>query len=285
MAVRSCFKIKIQFLFLLIWIQIPNLFCQTILSPQKFNLQKFDTIKERFNPPDGFKRLKIDSSSFSAWLRNLPLLPKGEPAKDYRGRIKVRSTDTTLAAVAAVKIAGRKLDQCMDILIRFRAEYLWMTNRKDEIYFPLPDGFILAWKSWRQGQRPHFAGLHFFLKPAAGIDSSKANFEKYLRTLFEYSSTQTFYYYYESVDPLQLQIGDFVVKKGKRGHAVMIIDLAEDGNGKRIALIGQGDTPACRFYLLNYKKDNPWFPVEPSVKKLPLPIKKIMTWNGLRRFP
>ena len=81
-----------------------------------------------------------------------------------------------------------------------------------------------------------------------------------------------------------MQIGDFIVKKGTKGHVVIIVDLARNKEGNLIALIGQGDTPACQFYLLNYKKDNPWFPINTTNEVLPLPIKKEMRWEGLRRF-
>ena len=64
----------------------------------------------------------------------------------------------------------------------------------------------------------------------------------------------------------------------------MIVDLARDKDGKLVALIGQGDTPACQFYLLNFKKGNPWFPIDIKKEILPLPIKKEMRWKGLRRF-
>ena len=64
----------------------------------------------------------------------------------------------------------------------------------------------------------------------------------------------------------------------------MIVDMAKNTNGDLIALIGQGDTPACEFYLLNYKKENPWFPIDFDVEVLPLPIRKKMSWDGLRRF-
>ncbi len=187
--------------------------------------------------------------------------------------------------MAAYNIRGRKLEQCMDILVRFRAEYLWLSGRREAIHFPLPEGSDFRWKDWAQGWRPAFRGAHFKMEKTAGTDSSYANFLKYMNLLFEYSGSQAFYHYYEALDPASVKPGDFVVKKGKKGHAVLIVDMAVDSVGNRVALIGQGDTPACQFYLLNYKKGNPWFPIEINQKSLPLPIKKKMYWQGLRRFP
>jgi len=254
------------------------------VNPADLKQERLQTISERFAPPEGFKRIPVKAASFSAWLRNLPLLPEDSPVKDYRNRVWKSSADTTVAAVASIDIKGRKLDQCMDILIRFYAEFLWRANRQTEISFPLPDGLMISWQEWEQGLRPQFKGAHFYLEKKAEPDVTSKNFQLYLNTIYEYSSTQVFYHYYRDINPEQLESGDFIVKKGNKGHAVMIVDLAEDKGGNKVALIGQGDTPACQFYLLNYKKGNPWFPLDFKNDILPLPIKKTMFWSGLRKF-
>jgi len=254
------------------------------LEPETFHLEKFETIEERFKSPEGFQRIKVDSNNFAAWLRQVPLLPKNSAVKDYRNRIFKKSDDSTVATVVAYNIKGRNLDQCMDILQRLWTEFLIAENRSSEIQFPLPDGLVLSWNDWAKGNRPKFRGLNFFLEKIAAPDSSARNFKKYLNTIFEYSGTQTFYHHYANIPAHDLRIGDFIVKKGYKGHAVIFLDLVEDANGNKRALIGQGDTPACQLYLLSYKKDDSWFPIDVSTHVLPLPIKKKMSWDGLRRF-
>ncbi|MEJ2053170.1 MAG: DUF4846 domain-containing protein [Calditrichaceae bacterium] len=272
------------FLFLLLFAHFIT--AQTcFLNPTDLSIEKFDTILERIYLPDGYERVPADSGSFGYWIRRMPLLPEKSAVKDYKNRIFKESKDTTIAAVIAYNIKGRNLDQCMDILMRLYAEYLISMNRKDEIRYPLPDGLMLGWAEWKSGMRPKFRGVHFYLEKIAEPDSADRNFNRYLNTIFEYSGTQAFYHYYKDINPDSLQIGDFIVKKGRKGHAVMIVDLARDNEGNLIALIGQGDTPACQFYLLNYKKENPWFPLETGIDVLPMPIKKKMRWKGLRRFP
>lgn len=248
------------------------------------NDQPYQILSERFPPPQGFNRVAVDSGSFGAWLRQLPLLPENAPVKDYRNRIVKKAGDSTVAAVVAYDIRGRNLEQCMDILLRLWAEYLSRHGRQEAIQFPLPDGLMLSWTDWSSGKRPHFQGLNFYLQKNAAPDSSFRNFQRYLNTIFEYSGTQTFYHHYARIPAEAVQIGDFIVKKGRDGHAVIILDLVEDAAGNRRALIGQGDTPACQLYLLLYKEDDPWFPVDISESVLPLPIKKKMRWEGLRRL-
>ena len=257
---------------------------ELFLSPPDSASASFQTIERRFPAPEGFKRMPAAENSFAAWLRRVPLLPPGQPVHDYRHHVFKQANDTTVAAVTAYNIRGRKLEQCMDIILRWRAEYLWQNGRQKDIRFPLPEGTDFSWSDWLQGLRPRFRGARFHLYKGAKPDSSYNNLLRYLNTLFEYSGTQAFYHYYRKVDPASVQPGDFVVKKGKKGHAVLIVDMAQDSLGNKIALIGQGDTPACQFYLMHYKKNNPWFPLNAAQKCLPLPIKKKMYWEGLRRF-
>ena len=269
---------------ILLFISISAYGQSCFLDPSDLNIEKFDTIIERISPPTGFKRVPVDSNSFGFWLRQMPLLAENSHVKDYKNRIFKKSSDSTVAAVVAYNIKGRNLEQCMDILLGLWAAYLIEKGWQGEIKFPLPDGLMLSWSDWAKGIRPKFKGAHFYLDKNTKPDSSDRNFRRYLNTIFEYSSSQTFYHYYKTIDPTDLRVGDFIVKKGDKGHAVIIIDLARDENGNLVALIGQGDTPACQFYLLNYKKGNPWFPVEISTDVLPLSIKKEIHWDGLRRF-
>jgi hypothetical protein len=249
---------------------VVNLFSQTIGS---------------IPPPPGFERFTVDGNSFAQWLRQLHIKPVPSPVLDYRGRIHKKSSDSTIAAVIDLDVSGERMQQCMDILVRLRAEYLWHHQSSDQISFPLPGGYSLDWTAWLQGYRPQFKGIQMTLRKTNIPDSSRKNFESYLHTLFAESHTQQFYHAYPAIEQNQIKPGDFIVKKGSKSHAILIVDLAVDTNGSIVALIGHGDTPACEFHLLNYKETNPWFPLEKSQKIVPLPIRRKMSWDGLRRFP
>ena len=169
-----------------------------------------------------------------------------------REYIKKSAKDTTVAAVVNYSIKGKKLEQCMDIIQRLWAEYLWSQHRSNKICFYLPGGFLLKWKDWQEGFRPLYHGIKVNLIKKMKPDSSRKNFEEYLWEIFYRSNTQTAYFAYPKVELENVQIGDLIVKKGKRGHAVFILDLAIDNSGNKIVLVGHGDTPACQFFLLNY---------------------------------
>jgi len=254
------------------------------ISPETYNLRVYPTIEKAFSVPAGYKRTGVKQNSFAAYIRNLPVLKDSIDVLDFRKRIWKKSEDSTLAAVVPVNILGQRLWQCMDILIRFHIDYLFK-NRSAWINYPLPDGTMLSWYEWKDGIRPVFRGMHFSKLLKAKKDDSHSNFNKYLNTIFEYSGTQSFWHYYPDIDLKDIQPADFIVKKGRNGHAVLIVDIAENQSGEKVALIGQGDTPACQFYLLKQSDGNPWFPIDPKSAAPALPIKKKMQWEGLRRFP
>ena len=242
------------------------------------------TILSQFNPPKGYKRISYKNHTFADWIRNILLKPLNSDVLDFRGNVFKSKDDTTVAAVIEWKIKGRRLDQCMDILVKFYSEYLWEKDEPENLSLPLPGKQSLKWSDWQQGYRPKFRGTHFDLIKSEKYNSSKYNYNKYLNLVFAESHTQQFYIAYPVIERQNVQVGDFIVKKGVKGHAIMIVDLAKDNRGNLIALIGQGDTPACEFYLLNYNKDDPWIPLDFSKEIIPLPINKKMTWDGLRRF-
>ena len=242
------------------------------------------TIKDIPLPDSSYTRKAVEKGSFGEWLRERKLRPVGSDVMDYSGKIHKKAGDTTIAYVMNMNVLGRRLEQCIDILVRLYAKYSWDSMQKHNIIFPLPGGFWLEWLSWQGGFRPVFRGTKVNLIKSQLKDTSFANLEAYLRTIYLKSHTQQFYYNYKSIDLYEINIGDFVVKKGTRSHAILILDLAKDDSGNLYALIGHGDTPACEFHLLNYHKNNAWFPISKKQNIIPLPLRRKMSWDGLRRF-
>ena len=242
------------------------------------------TIKDIPLPDSSFTRKTVEKGSFGEWLRERKLKPCGSYVMDYSGKIRKKASDTTVAYVMEMDVLGRRLEQCIDILVRLYAEYSWDSMQKHNLIFPLPGGFWLEWLSWQEGFRPQFRGIKVNLIKSQLRDSSFANLETYLRTIYLKSHTQQFYYSYELIDFYEINIGDFVVKKGTKSHAILILDLAKNDSGNLYALIGHGDTPACEFHILNYQKNNVWFPISKKQNIIPLPLRRKMSWDGLRRF-
>jgi hypothetical protein len=235
-------------------------------------------------PSKKFHRVSTNTGSFAEWLRRLPLKESGSAVLNYKGGVFKSGEDSSVAFVVDLDIKGRRLEQCMDIVIRLYAEYLWEARQIEDLKLPLPGGYWLKWQDWKDGLRPVFKGIEVTMRKSAQIDTSFKSYGTYLNTVYSESHTQQFYHTYKPVERSNVQIGDFIVKKGTKGHAIIIVDLAQNEQGEIIALIGNGDTPACQFFLLNYKKDIHWVPLEFDQETLCLPLKRKMSWDGLRRF-
>jgi hypothetical protein len=235
-------------------------------------------------PSTAYKRILATDNSFAGWLRDLPLMKTGSDVLNHRDGIFKAGTDTAVAFVVDLDIKGRRHEQCMDILVRIYAEYLWRENQVESLNLPLPGGYWLTWEDWSNGFRPVFRGIDVDMKKSSRSDTTHQAYQSYLNTIYCESHTQQFYHAYLPVDKKKVQIGDILIRKGTNGHAVMIVDLARNERGELIALIGNGDTPACQFFLLNHKKNSPWIPLDFKMEFLDLPLKRKIGWDGLRRF-
>ena len=81
-----------------------------------------ERLADRIAPPSGYVRETCSDNSFTTYLRNLPLLPKGSKVLLYNG--KEKANQAAVFAVVDMEIGNRDLQQCADAVIRLRAEYL-----------------------------------------------------------------------------------------------------------------------------------------------------------------
>ncbi len=86
-------------------------------------------------------------NSFTTYLRNLSLLPKGSKVLLYNGKEKPIAA---AFAVVDMEIGNRDLQQCADAVIRLRAEYLWKHKRYTDIKFNFTSGFTAEYKKWAE---------------------------------------------------------------------------------------------------------------------------------------
>jgi len=256
-----------------------------LLSPIFIDITYSQSNIGEISPPSkDFYRIEVKKNSFADFLRKLSLKKPGSNVVNYRGGVFKSGADTSVAFVVDMDIAGRRLEQCMDILIRLYAEYLWGKKQMANFILPLPGGHWLEWQDWKMGFRPVFKGIDVSMFRSAQPDSSHQSYTAFLNTIYSESHTQQFYHAYQPIERREVKIGDIIIKKGTKGHAIMIMDLTKNEHGQMMALIGNGDTPACQFFLLNYKTKNPWIPLNFDQETLTLPLKRKMTWDGLRRF-
>ena len=114
------------------------------------------TVRSRIPAPPKSKRSPLSEDGFARWLGELKLRPGRSQVHLYDGRLKQRQD--VHHAVLALDVGKRDLQQCADGIMRLRAEYLWATQRDEEICFRFTSRDPASWKRWRQGWRPKVKG-------------------------------------------------------------------------------------------------------------------------------
>jgi Domain of unknown function (4846) len=240
---------------------------------------------DRFPPPPGFTRASLAPRSFGAWLRALPLAPAGTPVRSFRGQIILPADHPNLAAVVALDVGDRDLQQCADSVIRLHAEWLFAQGRRDQSY-RAASGAPMPFARWARGERMVPEGMTFAWTVSARPDDGRAAFRRWLDGVFAFANTGSLARDTEPVAVDDLRPGDFVVQAGAPGHTVLVLDLARSGD-RRALLLGQGFMPAQSFHVLRPSggAGAAWFFVEPGAAALDTPFWAPFPWRALHRFP
>lgn len=218
------------------------------------------TIQTRVKVPQGYKRKNYSKGSFEDYLRNYQLKPFGSKIINYDNSEYFWQGGHI--GILKIPVPKNGLQQCADALIRIRSEYLWDTNRKDEIGFKFTSGHYCSWAKYAEGYRPKIIGNKVTFHKTATADNSKTNFYKYLNLIYMYSGTLSLYNELKSVDAKDLKIGDMLIKGGSPGHIVMLADEVINDKGEKLFLLFQGNTPAQSVHLVKNLEDtsiSPWY--------------------------
>lgn len=196
--------------------------------------------------PSGYERQRGSDDSFSSYLRSLPLKPKGAKVQLFTGG------DANLQNLAYAVVNLPLLsnaEQCADCCYRLRSEYLYQAGKFSQIAYKDVNGNMLRY----------------------GGDVSRKSFESYLRSVYNVASTFSLSRFLPTRQLHDMQIGDVFVfaaadRPGYRyGHAVMVVDMAVNKEGKKVFLLAEGNTPAREIHVMrNWKNPflSPWFQID-----------------------
>lgn len=262
--------ISLPIIFLTLFCNCKYTSTKTNNPPKKITKQveilnpKGKTIFERFNTPNKFERIKIDSNSFGHYLRNLPLKKDGE--KVYLFNKKEKAHQNAQAAVIDLDIGNRDLQQCADATIRLRAEYLFAQKKYKDIHFNFTDGFNAEYSKWRKGFRISVKKEGTTWTPTSKKSISYDSFRHYLNMVFAYAGTASLEKELKKVALENMQIGDVFIQGGFPGHAVIVVDMAINKNsGKKIFMLAQSYMPAQDIHVLrnpNNMELSPWYDLD-----------------------
>lgn len=186
--------------------------------------------------PLGYTRV---DGSYAEWLRTLPLKEKGSKVKLYTGG----DANYQLLSTGVIDLPMlSNAEQCADMTMRLRAEYLFSQGRYSEIRFTDVNGNLLQYHGGASRK-----ALEKFLKKAYGVCSTFS------------VSRET-----EPRKISEVQPGDVLVYPARKiegmGHALIVVDVAR--NGKKVAIMcAEGNTPARELHIVRNLNplSNPWF--------------------------
>lgn len=218
------------------------------------------TVGTRYLLPKGYKRTLVDKDSFGEFLRGQKLKPHGEKVLYYDGRVKNKKG--VYDGVFDVDIGDRDLHQCADAIMLLQGEYLYSIEEYNKIHFNFVSGFKAEYSKWMEGYRIKVDGNNVsYYKPTNPSNDYKT-FRKYMDMVFAYSGTLSLNNELESVKIEDMEIGDVFIIGGSPGHAVIVVDMAENEIGEKIFILAQSYMPAQETQILinpNNKDISPWY--------------------------
>jgi len=242
------------------------------------------TLEARFPAPPGFERVSVKADTFEEWLRGLPVRTDRRRVLAYNGRPLRRPS----AAVIFLDVGKRDLQQCADSAIRLHAEYLWHRGLAAKAAYHFTSGDRSDWADWQRGERFKIAGSKVKRVRGARRQNDHRTYRGWLTHLFRYAGTRSLARDSDAVGSRPFRAGDFFVQPGGPGHAVMILDVAEDANGRQAALIGQGFMPAEDFHVVGadgaHTLGQVWFVLPPGAGRVNTPSWRPFRRNEARRF-
>ena len=190
--------------------------------------------------PLGYTRIENGEDSFATWLQNVGL-KKDKTVYKFDGTPK--ANQTAQFAVLDISVGARDLQQCADAVMRLRAEYLFANERYTEIVFI--DNENIFYKLAPPYTKEHFAA---YLNKVFGMCGS-ASLAKQLKAVSDIN---------------KIAGGNVIIRGGFPGHAVIVMDVAQNTTGEKIYLLAQSYMPAQDIHvLLNPANEDlsPWYTV------------------------
>jgi len=189
--------------------------------------------------PGGFERIATAKNSFAKWLASMKL-KKDKTVYLFNGTPK--QNQSAQFAVLDISVGNTDLQQCADAVMRLRAEYLFANRQYSSIRFADNNGGVY------QYHEPYdYNNLQVYLKRVFGMCGSASLAKQLNNKPFN-----------------NIEAGDVFIKGGFPGHAVIVMDVAIKGMGKKIFLLAQSYMPAQDIHLLLNPSNHslsPWYEV------------------------
>jgi Domain of unknown function (4846) len=216
--------------------------------------------------PAGYSRVSANRDTFAGWLRNIGLkkcrtvyLFNGVPKGNQRAQF----------AVLDISTGKTDLQQCADAVMRLRAEFLYAKNNFRNIDFYTEQRTRLNFMEWANGMRFRLKNGLLVGYTKGGADrycAGRTCFDDYLQVVFSYCGTRSLEKQLIPVPRYRdMHIGDVLIRGGSPGHAMLVVDMAQDEQGHKIYLLAQSYMPAQDIHIVKNPYNNhlsPWYSID-----------------------
>jgi hypothetical protein len=245
-----------------------------------------DTLEARILPKKGYARVPGAPGSLGAFLRGLPLAAPGTPVVSYAGEVIREGDHPNVAAVVALDVGARDLQQCADSILRLHAEWRFSAGGRDQVY-RTASGLSLSFPRYAQGERLRVSeGKPTLVPGARPSERTHALLRTWLDDVFGWTNTGALVRDARKVELFDLRAGDFFVVAGSPyGHAVLVLEVARNAEGRRALLLGQGFIPAQSFHVLRPSGEyEAWFELDEESGAIKTPFWSPFPFSALRRI-
>ena len=241
------------------------------------------TVSERFLTPAGYSKVGSSQTSFAHFLSQVPCKPAGTPVRYFNGEQKPNQSG--VAAVLNLDAGTTDLQQCADAVMRLRAEYLFAAGRANDIHFNFTNGFRAGFHRWSAGERIAVSGNNVSWKLGATPDNSYKSLRIYLDKVFTYAGTLSLQKELKPVAVSAIQAGDVFIQGGSPGHAMIVMEVAQNTSGEKAFILAQSYMPAQDIHIVKNPQNpgSPWFILDTNESEIRTPD-WIFTTTDLRRF-
>lgn len=198
--------------------------------------------------PEGYKRVPDDGNGYADYLRSLPLAAPDRVVRTTTREVVDSLLPYTYRVVNVPLL--HHFEQCADVCIRLRTEYLYKTRQFWKIHYDDTQYHTI---------RYYGGGYRRLLL-------------RYLHQVFLYANTESLVHEMPRRSLGEIQCGDVFVYSvkdrddKKYGHAILVADVAvHPVTGKKIFMLLQGSTPACSMHILKNNANpaiSPWFEMD-----------------------
>ncbi len=239
-------------------ITLALMLCALVASSQSYKGNR--TIENTFKPYDGYERFAMDA--YSEWLIAHPL-KRNNQVMYYDGTLK--DSRDIYVAVFDYEIGDRDLHHCADAAIYLRASYNYSNGFLDRLTYTFTNGIESSYLDYLQGYNyvEMNGGRDLIRKIGQPREDSCKTFRQWLDLIWNYAGTASLVDDTYAISMFEMEPGDIFLQGGYPGHAMTVVDMAENENGHKIFMLAQSFMPAQEQQIvMNPLTRDVWFSLD-----------------------